>query len=882
MNSVDERNYKSIIVHVLSLIKKGDLKPGKSLPGERVLAEQFGVGRTTVRVALKFLEFMGIVEINVGKGAFISSSLGNLAFIHLIDLMGIVKDNPFKDLFDTRMIIETKMAALAALNAREEDIGAMDQALEEMEKDINFRGHGVAGTNDFHLAVYKASKNIILYKIGIMLHSLMHESREITLSVPGRSMQSLNEHRGILAAIKKRDSQLAGQLMEEHLSQVGGVHFSAGTMSTEVKKRSKDMPYQLLFSQAGIGNIKLKNRFIMAPMGTNFGQENTALSERQLNYYTRRAKGGVGLIITESAPVVPGGMHGKNRIQVWRDDALPRLRKLTEAAHENDCAIVLQLTHAGAKSSPALIGEYPVAPSSVVIAKKDYIPRELSVPEIRELIEEFARAAELGMQAGFDGIEILAASGHLVHQFLSPVTNKRNDDYGGALENRMNFLMEIIRRIKAATVNRLPVLVKIYGRDPENPDGTAVQNDEWQEIVERLDAEGVASFHFSTNYSIDPRADLKKLLQLTASFKPRIKAKISVAGSILTPDQGEAILEADAADFIEIGRATFADPELPNKARDGRSEDIRPCLNCNRCRVELNLKHPVQCAVNPYLGREDCMIDEPAAISTEKKVVIVGAGPAGLQAAICLAERGYRGTVYEKETRPGGLLWSASAAPGKERMTLFLRYLIGQFEKTGFKLEANKAIDPSDLTRLDRADAVIIACGALPYLPEQVGINSPNVYFAVDVLAQKKTLPGNVVVLGGGQAGCEAADYLSENKNSQVTIMCSSPSVAKNVYSYERNPLLKRLGAKEVKILVNASPTAFDGAVLSYRHMDEVKAMDCNALVIAKGWKPNSGLQDLLDRKAVKSVFRIGDALQPQSLLEALRAGLDTALKIKG
>lgn len=212
-----ESEHKEIVVQILSLIHSGDLQPGDLLPGERILANCFGVGRASVRVALKFLEFMGVVEINVGKGAYISTETKNLASIHMIDLLDIFRSNPFKDLLEARRVVETKMAALAAINADQEDLQNMREALTDMETDITLQGTGITGTNRFHLGIYKASKNIILYKIGMMLHGLMHESREITLAIPGRAGQSLKEHRQILRAIEAKDSDSAALLMDQHL-----------------------------------------------------------------------------------------------------------------------------------------------------------------------------------------------------------------------------------------------------------------------------------------------------------------------------------------------------------------------------------------------------------------------------------------------------------------------------------------------------------------------------------------------------------------------------------------------------------------------------------------------------------------------------------------
>jgi GntR family transcriptional repressor for pyruvate dehydrogenase complex len=215
-----ETGYREIINQFLSLIEAGELKAGQILPGERILAERFKTGRETVRIALKFLEFVGVIVINVGKGAFISKKISNLAFVHMLNLMDVIHDNPFKDLMEARRVIETKMAALAAVNATEEDLSNMETSLAEMRKDIQKRGKGVQGTDSFHLAIYKASKNIILYKIGLMLQGLMHESRGITLAVPGRAAISLEEHEEIYQAIKRRDSYEAARLMDNHLAGV--------------------------------------------------------------------------------------------------------------------------------------------------------------------------------------------------------------------------------------------------------------------------------------------------------------------------------------------------------------------------------------------------------------------------------------------------------------------------------------------------------------------------------------------------------------------------------------------------------------------------------------------------------------------------------------
>ena len=208
--------------------------------------------------------------------------------------------------------------------------------------------------------------------------------------------------------------------------------------------------HSILFAEGRLGNMALKNRLLMAPMGNNFGSAEHVISEQQTAYYERRAQGGVGLIITESCPVEIRGMHGRNRIQIYRDNALAELTRFTQRIHRHQCRIALQLTHGGSKSSPELIGEYPLAPSSIVLVRKDFIPRRLSIDEIEEITDKFAQSALLAQQAGFDGVGILAASGHLVHQFLSSASNQRDDRYGGSMENRLRFLLEVVGRIKQA------------------------------------------------------------------------------------------------------------------------------------------------------------------------------------------------------------------------------------------------------------------------------------------------------------------------------------------------------------------------------------------------------------------------------------------------
>ncbi len=640
------------------------------------------------------------------------------------------------------------------------------------------------------------------------------------------------------------------------------------------------MEYGQLFDKNDIGSLTIKNRFIMAPMGNNFGISAEAVSQRQIDYYERRAKGGVGLIVTESCPVELLGRHGNNRIQVYLENSASALSRLTSAVHQYDAKIALQLTHGGSKCAPELIGEYPVAPSSLPIPKKDYFPRSLTRQEIAGIITQFASAARVALQADFDAIQLLAASGHLIHQFISPVSNRRTDEYGGSLQNRIRFLLEIVESIRSTTQGRLPIMAKLYGKDPENPEGTRIMETEIPEIAAALYQSGIASVHLSTNYSADPARDRRDLLELTQQIRKSTPVTIAVAGSIFHPREAARILAQYPVDLIELGRPLLAEPDFVHKAFEKKDDDLRPCLNCNHCRYATAKKQAIKCTINPFLGKEATPPGNRG--DKSKRIAIIGGGPAGLQAAIQLSKLGHRGVIYEKEMKLGGMLWAAATAPSKERMKTYLAYLLHQVGNTNFEIKTDQAITLSNIDELlsQSWDAVIIAVGAKPYLPKLKMPAESQVLFAGEVLAEKRSIKGPVVILGAGQVGCEVANFLSENNATKVTLMATGPKIAANVIPQERSPMLKQLGEKGVRVLVNAFAIEYDGAMLQFQHNHMIKMIGCEALIIAKGWEPSAQLKTNFEAKFGNPVFLIGDAATPGSLLEALEAGVAVATTI--
>jgi len=641
---------------------------------------------------------------------------------------------------------------------------------------------------------------------------------------------------------------------------------------------SKKFP--LLFAEGRIGEIRLKNRLVMAPMGTNYGSATEAITAKTINHYVRRAQGGIGLIVTESCPVEAKGVHGPDRIKVYNEDALEGLTGLAEAVHRHDGRLVLQLTHGGSKCAPDLIGQYPAAPSSQILPGKDYIPRTLAPAEIEDIVDGFVAAALVAKKAGFDGIQLLAASGHLIHEFLSPVSNERTDAYGGSIDNRARFMLEIVHRIRKAAGEDFPILVKLYGKDPGNPKGTALPEADLLAAAGLLVEAGVCALHLSTNHAWEPLKERAAMLQLAKKIKQQNDVKISLAGSIFEASVAEQILAGGSVDFIEIGRQILADPDLANKLAAGLDREVRPCLDCNLCRHLTHQKQSIKCTVNPYLAQT---VGEGAAGSVRpRNVAVIGGGPAGMQAAIHLAHLGHRGTVFEKDRLLGGLLRAGSAAPGKERIGIFLDYLLSQFEKSGFAVEYNRELTLDNLAafKLENFDAIILANGAAPYIPKPFRQMPSGAFLATDVLSGKIRVEGKPVILGAGQAGCETADYLSENGKGDITVLAAGPTVARHIHRQERIPVLKRLGQKGVKILINASFQNLSGHELTFLHNGREEKTACDAVIIAKGWEKNGRLKEEIAARCKKPVYLIGDAVAPRSICEAVAEGTQAAAQI--
>ncbi len=636
------------------------------------------------------------------------------------------------------------------------------------------------------------------------------------------------------------------------------------------------MNLEKLFQPVRIGLMELKNRIVMAPMGTRFARGGYA-SAQQRDYYAARAKGGVGLVITEIT-AVDASLGRSSMLQMAIDDDrfLPDLKALAQAIQQHGAKAAVQLYHAGREAKPE--SGQPVAPSAVK-APWTITPRELSIAEIEELVDRFAEGAQRAKRAGFDGVEVHGAHHYLVAQFLSPVINLRNDAYGGDATRRARFLSEIVRACKEKAGNDFPVWCRINGAELSVENGLTI--DDARIAAQMAQEAGADAVHVSVfGYGADAMANMPnepgRLVALAEAVKQVVSVPVIAVGGI-TPDLGENVISSGRADLIAIGRGLLCDPELANKAAEGRTEDIVPCINCYNCINEIIFKkNKLSCTVNPALGREREYILRRAA--KPKKVVVVGGGPAGMETARIAALRGHSVTLYEGEDKLGGQLLQAFVAPTKDAIQKLVAYQSVQVEKTGVDVQIGKDATAEDILSR-RADAVVLATGVKPIVPDIPGLDNIDVVQAVDVLAGKTFVGEKVLVIGGDLVGCEAADFLAD-QGKKVIVARRGPKMAVKVMPGLRPALLDRLTRKGVTLMTGVTYEAATSAGMIVIDKDgNRQTLNVDTVVLAAGSEPKTELRDQLEGRGPE-LFLVGDCLAPRGILEAIHEGSQVGRQI--
>jgi 2,4-dienoyl-CoA reductase-like NADH-dependent reductase (Old Yellow Enzyme family)/thioredoxin reductase len=635
-----------------------------------------------------------------------------------------------------------------------------------------------------------------------------------------------------------------------------------------------------LWDAAYLGGVRLRNRAVMPAMGTAYATTEGQVTDRLIAYHSKRAEGGVGLIVTEVCAVHPSGKAFPSELGIYDYHFLPGLEDLATAIKKAGAAAAAQLHHAGRETFPSVIGEQPLAPSPIASRAMGQVPRELSEEEVVGLVGSYAAAARRAREAGFDAVEVHGAHGYLVNQFLSPYSNRREDAYGGDDAGRFRFAREVVREIKREAGRDFPVIFR-FSASEEVKGGYDV--DYILPLIAQLQEDGVDAFHVSCGVYDSPGNPTSPGLhhpaginvERAARVKETVSKPVIVAGKIHDPRLAEEVLQAGKADLVAFGRQHLADPDFLAKAASGRYEDIRFCLSCNQgCIERLTFEFKsTTCVINPLCGRESREKREAAAGGP---FLVAGAGAAGLQAAITLAEAGAELRIFEREEEAGGQLRPASRPPGKEPYAEWVEWSLRRLHSLGLRVEYGVETD-AEMLHKEQWAGVVNACGAKPLLPEVPGHKHEINKEARQVLLGLVDVGERVLVVGAGPVGMETAHYLIA-RGHQVTVVEESvqPTVMPlTSHGYFLHRVLRKNGT----LLLGTKVIEVSGEGALVQAKGELMRIEADAVIWAVGSIPETALQEAA-RDAGLTVVTAGDASQPRRLLDAVHEGYKAACKL--
>ncbi|MEO0242420.1 MAG: FAD-dependent oxidoreductase [candidate division WOR-3 bacterium] len=693
--------------------------------------------------------------------------------------------------------------------------------------------------------------------------------------------------------------------------------------------------YKKLLEPGYIGKVKTRNRIIKTGAAMNYWhKDDLKMNPKVKAFYEAFAKGGVGLLVVES-PIVdyPLGGRWPQRYRLDDDRFIDGLKELVEVIHKHDCPTFLLLWHDGPWQNPLFpdvpplyegppVGSYPIKLDTPLDFHRD-LPRKLTISEIEEIIDKFAQAALRAKKAGFDGVEINAASSHLFHNFLSPFWNRREDDYGGSTENRARILINTIKEIKNRAGKDFAVSVIMnaieLGRAFGVQDDKCLTFEEAKKIALLLEEAGADALHvrshwlgyhvggFLPDYFFYPEPPVKDFpslyyaklhgkaanILLAAQLKKYLKIPIILVGK-MDPDLGEKALREGKADFIAMNRRLLADPELPRKLAEGREDEIAPCTACGTC-LDQSKGMERRCRINAAMGKEDPTIETSR---DRKKVVIIGAGPAGMEAARISALRGHEVTLIEKEPKIGGLLDLAFLVKGPtpEDVLSIVKYYKTQLKRLKVNVITNKKADIELIKKLS-PDVLIIAAGGKIVTPQIKGINS-KIVLTSDILHKqaKKYLKifgprllylltkiwipigKRVVIIGGNLQGCEIAEFLVK-RGRQVTIVEEGEKIGQGVVDFRLALLLEWFNKKGVSIYNNAKVLEITNKGVIIEKNGDRLLLEADTVIPLAPMMPNEELVEIFKNFA-KEIYVIGDCKEPSLIVDAIASAWETARKI--
>ena len=622
---------------------------------------------------------------------------------------------------------------------------------------------------------------------------------------------------------------------------------------------------------ARMGRLELRNRIVFPAMVTNYCSVRGEVTDRLIAYHQERARGGAGLIITEATYISPDGKSFPHQLSIAEDGLLPGLRRLAEGVHAAGARIAVQLCHAGRQTSRAVSGLPLIAPSAMRFG--DDVTHAMRQEDIERVIGEYARASVRAREAGFDAVELHAGNGYLPQRFLSPLTNFRQDNYGGSLENRIRFSIETVRAVRAAVGQDFPIILRLGVAEPIAGGLTLEEGLTAARILARedIDAIDVTAGMREGGMWVTPPLTLPHGTHIAkaAAVRQSINARKPVIGigRITSIALADSFVKEGKTDFVVMGRALLADPELPLKTLQERGEDIRPCIGCNEgCIGRLARGLDITCAVNPTVGNEYCK--RQTTTSTPLKVIVVGAGPAGLVAACATRQRGHTVTVMEKEPVCGGKLRIAALPPFKQELFTYITYLEKRARKLGVTICCDTEASPRTVVDL-KPDVILLATGAEPHIPPIPGLTPDSVLLAEQVLQQDNRTPGGtILIIGGGLAGCETALHLAQKGYSPLVVEMRE-ALCIDTEPRSRAVLLNHLEEYGVRSMLSCRISSIDEHGATICRQEQEEKIICSGIILATGYTPRTQLADALANKGIR-FYSIGDCNNGTRIYDAV------------
>ncbi len=630
-----------------------------------------------------------------------------------------------------------------------------------------------------------------------------------------------------------------------------------------------------LWEPISIGNMDLDNRLVFLATHLGYCGEDGIVTDKLLSFYKERARYRPGLIIVGGCYTEHLGMGGPTMIGISRDEHIKGLKQLVDIVHSFKVPVAAQLYHAGRYAHSIILGQQAVSASAVKCRLTRETSRELTLDEIQETISNFGAASKRAKKAGFDSVEIIGSAGYIINQFLAEATNQRTDEYGGDLESRSRFPLEIVETVKKAVGNEFPIMYRMSGEDFV-PDGLTLEDN--QKLAPRLVEAGVDCFDVTGGWhetrvpqiTMDvPRGHYAYLAEGIAEV---VDVPVVASNRINSVSVAEHILKRGKAQLIGMSRGFIADPRLPQKARDGMQSLTRPCIACNQgCLDRVFMIEPVTCAINPLAGYEGT---KSLGSPSSGKIAVVGGGPAGMEVSWVLAMRGFRVTLFEEQKRLGGLLNLAAKIPGRGEFAAYVSYMIRELKKLNVDIRLNTLAKSSTISA-EGFDCTICATGTVAGAPSIEGVELSHVTSAYDAIALNPDELGDVIVLGGGALGCYAALYLSSKADS-VQIIEADEALGVNLGRTSRWVILKALKEKNITSHLNAEVRHIDRKRVKVLQDEKYHNIKAKTIILATRPQPRDRLIKQLEKKGLK-FEKVGSVKRAMNLLDTVHGAFEFA-----